>query len=137
MKGINPEVYTVLKESSLVIIKPDGVERNLIGRIVDMYERKGMKVSNIKMLNIDRELAENHYSEHKGKHFYNELIDYIISGPSVALILTGEAAVKTIREINEEIRAAYGVSTTRNTVHGSDSAESAEREISLFFGVSA
>lgn len=122
-----------MREKTLVIIKPDGVRRNIIGDIISRYERESLEVANIKWLNITRELAELHYAEHKNKDFFVELMDYITSGASIIIELTGENAIKRVREINVEIRKQYAIGTTQNTVHGSDSPESAKREIELFF----
>lgn len=121
------------KEKTLAFIKPDGVKRDLIGRIIDTYEQQGLSVINLKMMFINRKLGERHYQEHKHKDFFEELIEYIISGPSVIIELEGNDAVQKVRRINEAIRDKYGVNKTQNTVHGSDSAESADREIQLFF----
>ncbi len=120
-------------EGTLVIIKPDGVRRNLIGRLIGHYEQNGLTVVGLKMLQLDNSLAEQHYGEHKGKSFYQELIAYITSGPSVAVLLEGRDAIVQVRRINEELRKSYAVNTTQNTVHGSDSLQSAEREIAVFF----
>jgi len=121
-------------EKSLSIIKPDGVERNLIGKILSIYEENGLRIIDLSMVGISLGIAERHYYEHRGKGFYNELIEYITSGSSVLVELEGEDAVQCVRELNDKIRALYGVSTTKNTVHGSDSIASATREIELFFG---
>ncbi|MFZ5354772.1 MAG: nucleoside-diphosphate kinase [Bacillota bacterium] len=123
-----------MDQKTLVIIKPDGVRRNLIGKITDYYESAGLRVLDIEMLQIDEKTANIHYREHKGKDFFEELIDYITSGPSVIIELAGEDAISAVRRINDEIRKNYRINTTQNTVHGSDSPESAEREIILFFG---
>ena len=121
-------------EKTLSIIKPDGVERNLIGKIIEKYEACGLKVIDLNMGTISVNLAERHYFEHRGKGFYDGLIEYITSGPSVLIELEAEDAVKKLRAANDEIRALWGVSTTKNTVHGSDSPTNALREIELFFG---
>lgn len=121
-------------EKTLSIIKPDGVERNLIGRIIEKYEECGLKVIDLSMVNISLETAERHYFEHRGKGFYEGLIEYITSGPSVLVEMEAEDAVKKLRTANDEIRILWGVSTTKNTVHGSDSPVNALREIELFFG---
>lgn len=120
-------------EKTLVIIKPDGVRRNIIGKLIDSYERENLKLVDIEMFTIGRELAELHYAEHKGKDFYGELIGYITSGPSVIMELEGENAIAAVRKLNEVLRSKYKVNTTQNTVHGSDSPESAAREIDIFF----
>lgn len=120
-------------ERTLVIIKPDGVRRNIIGKLIDSYEQENLKLVDIEMFTISRELAELHYAEHKGKDFYGELIGYITSGPSVIMELEGENAIAAVRKLNEVLRSKYKVNTTQNTVHGSDSPESAAREIDIFF----
>jgi len=131
-------------ERTLVIVKPDGVARGLAGEILSRIERKGFRIERMKMLTMDRELAERHYAEHKGEPFYDELIDYITEGPLVVAVILGENAIENVRVIMGatdpldatpgSIRGAYATSVTRNLVHGSDSPESADREISLFFG---
>ena len=130
-------------EKSLVLIKPDGVEQNVIGKILSMYEDDGLKIIALKMLTIDREFAMKHYSEHIGKPFFEKLINYITRGSLCALILEGDNAINKIRKINGAtnpekaeqgtIRALYGKNLTENCVHASDSKESAKREISLWF----
>ena len=130
-------------EKSLVLIKPDGVEQNVIGKILSMYEDNGLKIVSLKMLTVDKEFAMKHYSEHIGKPFFNELINYITRGPLCALVLEGDDAINKIRKINGAtnpekaekgtIRALYGTNLTENCVHASDSKESATREISLWF----
>lgn len=130
-------------EQTLVIIKPDGVERNLIGSILNEYERNGLVIKNIKMLVADEELAKEHYEEHVYKPFFNDLVDYITSGPSCVLIIEGKNAIDRVRKINgatnpkeaqdNTIRALYGLELSKNTVHASDSLKSAKREISIWF----
>jgi|TARA_X000000368_G_scaffold97059_1_gene74580 nucleoside-diphosphate kinase len=126
------------------MIKPDGVQRNLIGQIISRVEVKGFKITKIKMMTISKELAEEHYGEHKDKPFFNDLVSFITSGPVVAMQVEGEDAVLQIRNImgatnpNEStpgsIRGDLATELDKNVVHGSDSDESAERELSLFFG---
>ena len=126
------------------MIKPDGVQRNLIGQIISRVEVKGFNITKIKMMTISKELAEEHYEEHKGKQFFNDLVSFITSGPVVAMQVEGEDAVLQIRNImgatnpNEStpgsIRGDLATELDKNVVHGSDSDESAERELSLFFG---
>jgi len=126
------------------MIKPDGVQRNLIGQIISRVEVKGFKITKIKMMTISKELAEEHYVEHKDKPFFNDLVSFITSGPVVAMQVEGEDAVLQIRNImgatnpNEStpgsIRGDLATELDKNVVHGSDSDESAERELSLFFG---
>jgi len=126
------------------MIKPDGVQRNLIGQIISRVEVKGFNITKIKMMTISKELAEEHYVEHKDKPFFNDLVSFITSGPVVAMQVEGKDAVLQIRNImgatnpNEStpgsIRGDLATELDKNVVHGSDSDESAERELSLFFG---
>ena len=130
-------------ERTLVLIKPDAVERNLIGKILTFYEDNGLKIIALKMEKISREFAEKRYKEHKGKSFFNELIDYITRSSLCALVLEGNDAVEKVREINGStkpekqkegtIRKAYAKSITENSVHSSDSVEHAKEEIELWF----
>ncbi|MGQ9825121.1 MAG: nucleoside-diphosphate kinase [Desulfotomaculales bacterium] len=130
-------------ERTFFMIKPDGVQRNLVGEIISRIEAKGLKIVALKMLQIERATAERHYAEHRGKPFFEPLIAYITSGPVVAMVLEGKEAVRVTREMMGAtnplqaalgtIRAAYGLDTGRNVVHGSDSPASAKREIELFF----
>ncbi|MBU5455111.1 nucleoside-diphosphate kinase [Caproiciproducens sp. MSJ-32] len=130
-------------ERSLVLIKPDAVERKLVGKIINMYEENGLNIVKLKMETISRSFAAEHYRDHIGKSFYEPLIDFITKGPLCALVLEGENAIEKIRKINgstdpakaEEgtIRRLYGTSTRENCVHASDSVENAKREIELWF----
>jgi len=130
-------------EKTFVMVKPDGVQRNLVGRIVQRFEDRGLKICAMKMMKIPRELAERHYDEHKGKGFYTPLLEYITSGPVVCMVLDGENAVMAVRTmmgktnpqdaVQGTIRGDFSQVTGRNIVHGSDSPESAKREIKLFF----
>jgi len=130
-------------ERSLLIIKPDGVSRGLVGEILARIERKGFRIEKMKMLKMDVELAEKHYAEHKGKPFFKDLIEYITEGPVVVAVVGGENVIANLRKIMGptdpleatpgSIRGAYATSVTRNLVHGSDSPESALKEIALFF----
>lgn len=130
-------------ERTYLMVKPDGVQRNLIGEIIARFEKKGFKIVGLKMLRISRELAEKHYGEHVGKPFFKPLVDYIISGPVVALVIEGKDAVSAARDMMGAtnplkaapgtIRGSYGIDIGRNVIHGSDSPASAQREISLFF----
>ena len=130
-------------EKSMVLIKPDVVERNIIGNIISCYEANGLKVVELKLMQATREIAEKHYSQHKGKDFYEELITFIARSPLCAIILKGEDAVARVRKINgatsptdaEEgtIRHRYARSKTENCVHASDTVESAKEEIELWF----
>lgn len=130
-------------ERTFVMVKPDGVQRGLVGKIVQRFEERGLKICAMKMMKIQKELAERHYGEHKGKGFYEPLLSYITSGPVVCMVLEGENAVASVRTMMGKtnpqdaapgtIRADYSQVTGRNIVHGSDSSESAKREINLFF----
>ena len=130
-------------ERSVVLIKPDGVERNIIGNIISCYEANGLKVVELKLMKATREIAEKHYCQHKGKDFYEELITFITRSPLCAIILKGEDAVARIRSINGatsptdaaegSIRHRYARSKTENCVHASDTVESAKEEIELWF----
>lgn len=130
-------------EKSLVLIKPDAVEKNIIGKIINMYEVNDLKVVDFKMQKIDKELAIKHYEEHIGKVFFESLINFITRGPLCALILEGTNAIEKIRRINgstnleiaEEgtIRKLYASNNTENCVHASDSLENAKKEINLWF----
>ncbi len=125
------------------MIKPDGVQRGIIGDILSRVERKGFKIVGMKMLRIDDDLANSHYVEHQGKPFFEDLVGFITSGPVVAIVLEGDDAVTGIRKMMGKtdpkasdpgtIRGDLGMTMSRNVVHGSDSAESAAREMSLFF----
>jgi nucleoside-diphosphate kinase len=125
------------------MIKPDGVKRNLIGEIISRVEAKGFVISKLKMMQIDKELAEEHYKEHAEKPFFNDLVSFITSGPVVAMQVEGENAVSQIRNLMGatnpadstpgSIRGDLATELDKNVVHGSDSDESAERELKLFF----
>ena len=126
------------------MIKPDGVQRNLVGEIISRVEAKGFSITKIKMMTISKELAEEHYEEHKNKPFFNDLVSFITSGPVVAMQVEGENVVLQIRNLMGatnpsestpgSIRGDLATELDKNVVHGSDSDESAERELSLFFG---
>jgi len=130
-------------ENTFVMIKPDGIQRAICGEVITRFERKGLQLNALKMIKIDRELAETHYAEHKGKPFYQDLIDFITSNPVLVSVWGGENAVQLVRNLvgatkAEEaqagtIRGDFVITTTYNIVHASDSPESAKREISLFF----
>ncbi|MCC6027307.1 MAG: nucleoside-diphosphate kinase [Archaeoglobus sp.] len=130
-------------ERTFVMVKPDGVQRGLVGEIISRLERKGLKIVAIKMLKIPMEMAEKHYEEHKNKPFFSSLISYITSGPVVAMVVEGKNAVKVVRKLvgatnpaeaePGTIRGDFGLDLGRNVVHASDSITSAEREIRLFF----
>ena len=126
------------------MIKPDGVQRNLVGEIISRVEAKGFSITRIKMMTISKELAEQHYGEHKDKPFFNDLVSFITSGPVVAMQVEGEDVVLQIRNLMGatnpsestpgSIRGDLATELDKNVVHGSDSDESAERELELFFG---
>lgn len=130
-------------ERTFIAVKPDGVKRGLIGNIVERFERKGYKIIAMKMLQPTQEIAAKHYAEHVGKPFYNRLINYITSGPIVAMVVEGDNVVKGARHIMGStkpdeaevgtIRADFAQTMEYNVVHGSDSVESAEREIAIYF----
>jgi nucleoside-diphosphate kinase len=132
-----------MMEKTFVMVKPDGVQRGLVGKIVQRFEERGLKIVAMKMMHIQRELAERHYDEHKEKGFYEPLLGYITSGPVVCMVLEGENAVAGVRTMMGRtnpmdaspgtIRGDFAQVTGRNIVHGSDSPESAKREINLFF----
>lgn len=131
-------------ENTFVMVKPDGVARGLVGEIITRFERKGLGLSQIRILNIDDELARRHYAEHVEKSFFPELLEFITSGPVVAMEWSGDSAVSVSRTLmgatdpknasTGTVRGDFGLAVTQNLVHGSDSAESAERELSIFFG---
>lgn len=130
-------------EKTLVIIKPDGVMRGLIGEVISRYERKGLKIIECKMMDADRATLEKHYIEHREKPFYEELISYMMQGSLLAMVVEGNNAIKLVRNINGKtnpveaepgtIRGDFANTMTENIVHASDSLESAEREISIWF----
>ncbi|MCL2770054.1 MAG: nucleoside-diphosphate kinase [Solirubrobacterales bacterium] len=130
-------------DRTLILVKPDAVARALTGEIVARFERKGLRVVALQQRTLSREVAERHYSEHEGKPFYGELVEFITSGPLVALVLEGPGAVRAARQAigatdpleaaPGSIRGDFALEVGRNMVHGSDSAESAAREVALFF----
>lgn len=130
-------------ERTLVIIKPDAVQRGLIGEIITRFERRGLRIVALKMMQIDKSLAERHYAIHKGKPFYEPLIRYITSAPVVVMVLEGNKAIEIVRRTMGAtnpaeaapgtIRADFGLEIGRNLVHGSDGAETAAFEVPLFF----
>jgi len=130
-------------ERSLVLIKPDAMQRGLAGTIISRLERRGLKIVAIKMLQMDKALAQRHYAVHKGKAFFNDLVDFITSSPIIAAVFEGEKAIETVRQTMGatdpvkaspgSIRGDFGLDIQQNLVHGSDSAENAEKEMSLFF----
>ncbi len=131
------------EERTFVAIKPDGVERGHIGEIIRRYEQRGLKVVGLKLMVLDKAKAEEHYGEHNGKPFFGGLVSFITSGPIVALCLEGKNAVSIVRTVNGAtnpkdaipgtIRGDLAIDIGRNVVHGSDSPESAQREIKIFF----
>ena len=130
-------------ERTLILVKQDAFARNLSGEIIARFERKGLQLAAMKMMTASRELAEAHYAEHAERPFFGELVDFITSGPLVAMILEGDHAVTAARQVigatdpieatMGSIRADYALEVGRNMVHGSDSDESAAREAALFF----
>jgi nucleoside-diphosphate kinase len=131
-------------EQTLVLIKPDAVGRKLAGEILARFERRGLEMRAAKLLRVDRALAEEHYTEHKEKPFFGELVEFITSAPTLALVLAGESAISVVRTTMGAtnpvdaapgtIRGDLALAMPDNLVHGSDSPESAKREISLWFG---
>jgi nucleoside-diphosphate kinase len=132
------------KENTFIMVKPDGVERGLVGEIVSRFEAKGLTLERITKLTIDEGLARRHYEEHVEKPFFTELLEFITSGPVVAMEWSGESAVGVCRSLMGAtdpkqaapgtIRGDLGLAVTHNLVHGSDSLESAARELAIFFG---
>jgi nucleoside-diphosphate kinase len=130
-------------ERTLVLLKPDAVQRKLCGEIIHRFERKGLLLSALKLLQLTPELAASHYAEHVGKSFYPALVDFITSGPVVAIVLTGPNAIKIVRTmmgptnpaeaLPGTIRGDYAMVMSHNIIHGSDSAISAAREIAIYF----
>ena len=130
-------------ERSLVLVKPDGMQRGLAGTIINRLEKQGLKLVALKILHLDKALARKHYAVHRDKPFFKNLVSYISSTPIVAAVFEGEGAVKVIRKIMGAtdpakaeagtIRGDLGLDMEHNTVHGSDSVETAEKEIKLFF----
>jgi nucleoside-diphosphate kinase len=130
-------------DRTLILVKPDAFERGLTGEIVARFERKGLKIVAMKHMVVQRDLAEEHYAEHKEKPFFGDLVEFITGGPLVAMVLEGYEAVKAARQVigatnpleaaPGSIRGDLGLEVQTNLVHGSDSAESADRETGLFF----
>lgn len=130
-------------EKTFIMVKPDGVQRGLIGEIISRFERKGFRMESGKLMMVSTELAEKHYAEHKEKPFFGELVNFITSGPVFAMVWAGEDVIATARQMMGKtnpseaapgtIRGDYGLTVGKNIVHGSDSPESAEREIQLWF----
>ena len=134
-------------EQTLILVKPDGVKRGLVGEVIARVERKGYKVTNLKMLSVDRALLAKHYAEHDGKPFYEPLLEFMMSGPIVAMVAEGERVIEGFRKlagttdpttaepgtIRGDLARDMGTKVVQNIVHGSDSPESAAREIKIFF----
>jgi nucleoside-diphosphate kinase len=130
-------------EKTFLMVKPDGVQRQLIGEIIARFERKGFQLVGAKLMQVSKDLAEKHYGEHKEKPFFGELVDFITSGPVFAMVWQGENVIATARQMMGStnpkdaapgtIRGDFGLTVGKNVIHGSDSPESAEREINLFF----
>ena len=130
-------------ERTLIIVKPDGVQRGLVSEILGRFERRGLKIAALKFMQIDRELAERHYAVHVGKFFYDELVAYITSGPVVVAVLEGPKVIEIVRSMigktrpNEAvggtIRGDFAVEGLRNLIHASDAPETATEEIGLYF----
>ena len=137
----------VSKERTLILIKPDGVRRGLVGEVIARIERKGYEITALRMMNANREILERHYAEHEGKPFYEPLIEFMMSGPIVAMIAEGERVIEGFRSlagvtdptvaapgtIRGDLARQQATKVVQNIVHGSDSVESANREISIFF----
>lgn len=131
-------------EHTFVMVKPDGVRRAVVGEVISRFERKGLKLEKMRMLQIDEQMAAEHYGEHAEKPFFGELVEFITSGPVVAMEWSGESAVSVARILMGStnpaesapgtIRGDFGLIMTNNIVHGSDSPTSGQRELGLFFG---
>lgn len=131
-------------ERTLILLKPDAVQRQLVGPVITRFEQRGLKIVAMKLLQVSKELAEAHYAVHKGRPFYDSLIEYITSGPIVAMVLEGPSAIQaarnTIGATNPveagpgTIRGDFGLEIGRNLIHGSDAPETASTEIDLWFG---
>ena len=130
-------------DRTLILVKPDAFERALTGEVIARFERKGLRIAALKLMQVDRDLAERHYAEHTEKPFFGELVEFITRGPLVAMVLEGTEAVTAARQVigatnpleaaPGSIRGDFAIETGQNLVHGSDSPESAEREIELWF----
>ena len=133
-----------MSERTLVLVKPDGVSRGLVGEVIARIERKGLKLAALELRTADRAVAEEHYAEHAGKGFYEDLVEFITGGPLVAIVVEGTRAISAFRQLAGgtdpvekatpgTIRGDFGLEVQFNLVHGSDSPESAEREIKIWF----
>jgi nucleoside-diphosphate kinase len=130
-------------ERTLILVKPDAFARDLTGEIIRRFEQKGLKILALRLMTIDDDLARQHYAEHEGKPFFGELVDFITSGPLVAMVLEGVEAITAARQVigatnpleaaPGSIRGDYAIEVGKNMVHGSDSVESGKREVALFF----
>jgi nucleoside-diphosphate kinase len=130
-------------DQTLILVKPDAFARGLTGEIIARFERKGLRIAALKHMTVDDDLARQHYAEHDGKPFFGELVEFITSGPLVAMVLEGEQAVAAARQVigatnpveaaPGSIRGDFAIAVGQNMVHGSDSPESADREAALFF----
>lgn len=130
-------------EKTFLMLKPDAIQRGLIGEIIARFEKKGFKLVALKLIQVDRNLAEEHYKEHKGKAFFEPTVEYITSSPIIAMVWEGKNVVSLAREMMGatnpanaavgSIRGSYAIDISRNIIHGSDSVESAQREIALYF----
>ncbi len=130
-------------ERTFVMIKPDGVQRSLVGEIISRFEKRGLRIDALKMMEVTEDTAGVHYAEHSGKDFYVSLLDYITSGPVVVMAVSGHSSVSVVRDMVGKtdpkkaspgtIRADFGMDISRNIVHASDSPESALRELNIFF----
>ena len=133
-----------MSQRTLILIKPDGVQRGLVGTLIQRYEQRGLRICGLKMVHVDRQLAERHYGVHREKPFFGGLVDFIVSSPLVALAVEGPNAVAVCRAINGatrpheaapgSIRGDFALETGQNLVHASDSPETAESELALWFG---
>ena len=135
-------------ERTLILVKPDGVRRGLVGEVISRIESKGYQITDLKLMNATRALLEEHYAEHKGKPFFEPLVEFMLSGPIVAMIAEGERVIEGFRSlagvtdptvaapgtIRGDLARDQGTKVVQNLVHGSDSTESANREIAIFFG---
>ncbi|MGL4991869.1 MAG: nucleoside-diphosphate kinase [Sarcina sp.] len=130
-----------MKEKCLVLIKPDAVERNLVGKILNIYEENDLKITNLKMEKVSKEKAIEHYSEHIEKPYFNDLIGYITRSPLIALTIEGENSISKVRTLNGDtknpapgtIRGKFALSITENSVHASDSIDNAQKEVNIWF----
>jgi len=135
-------------ERTLILVKPDGVRRGLVGQVISRIESKGYQITDLKLMNATRPLLEEHYAEHKGKPFFEPLVEFMLSGPIVAMVAEGERVIEGFRSlagvtdptvaapgtIRGDLARDQGTKVVQNLVHGSDSTESANREIAIFFG---